>query len=157
MAFGLVLTMISGARELLTPGAWDKVGATYKLNASRETLQQMKARENEMKSQRYARMELLKTALWDYATAHGGAFPPDDRDPAIPALAWESADPSRARCAYIPGRKADVGSDVIVHEPANIFDSVMTLTSDGGIRAVSRSQLKTMLQSASASAAPATP
>src|SRR5262245_47532465 len=29
--FVLVLTMISGARELLTPGAWDKVGFTYKL------------------------------------------------------------------------------------------------------------------------------
>jgi hypothetical protein len=29
--FVLVLTMISGARELLTPGAWEKNGATYKL------------------------------------------------------------------------------------------------------------------------------
>ncbi len=30
--FTLVLTMISGARELLTPGAWKRDGATYKLN-----------------------------------------------------------------------------------------------------------------------------
>jgi hypothetical protein len=30
--FVLVLTMISGARELMTPGAWEKQGATYKLN-----------------------------------------------------------------------------------------------------------------------------
>ncbi len=29
--FVLVLTMISGARELMTPGAWEKQGATYKL------------------------------------------------------------------------------------------------------------------------------
>jgi hypothetical protein len=29
--FVLVLSMISGARELMTPGAWEKVGATYKL------------------------------------------------------------------------------------------------------------------------------
>lgn len=29
--FLLVLTMISGARELMTPGAWEKQGATYKL------------------------------------------------------------------------------------------------------------------------------
>ena len=29
--FVLVLTMISGARELLTPGAWEKTGLTYQV------------------------------------------------------------------------------------------------------------------------------
>jgi hypothetical protein len=29
--FVIILTMISGARELMTPGAWEKHGATYKL------------------------------------------------------------------------------------------------------------------------------
>jgi hypothetical protein len=33
--FVIVLTMISGARELLTPGAWEKQGATYKLKEGR--------------------------------------------------------------------------------------------------------------------------
>ena len=31
LLFVVVLTMISGARELMTPGAWEKEGATYKL------------------------------------------------------------------------------------------------------------------------------
>ena len=31
LLFVLVLTMISGARELMTPGAWEKKGLTYKL------------------------------------------------------------------------------------------------------------------------------
>ena len=31
LLFLIVLTMISGTRELLTPGAWEKQGATYKL------------------------------------------------------------------------------------------------------------------------------
>ena len=31
LLFVLVLTMISGARELMTPGAWEKVGLTYRL------------------------------------------------------------------------------------------------------------------------------
>jgi len=34
LLFLLVLTMISGARELMTPGAWEKNGATYKLKES---------------------------------------------------------------------------------------------------------------------------
>src|SRR5436305_12587438 len=31
LLFTLVLTMISGARELMTPGAWEKQGFTYRL------------------------------------------------------------------------------------------------------------------------------
>ena len=34
-AFILILTMISGARELMTPGAWEKSGAIYKLNEAK--------------------------------------------------------------------------------------------------------------------------
>jgi hypothetical protein len=32
LLFMVVLTMISGGRELMTPGAWDRQGATYKLH-----------------------------------------------------------------------------------------------------------------------------
>lgn len=31
-AFNLVLTMIAGARELMTPGAWERHGVTYRLD-----------------------------------------------------------------------------------------------------------------------------
>lgn len=31
LLFIVVLAMISGARELMTPGAWEKQGATYRL------------------------------------------------------------------------------------------------------------------------------
>lgn len=33
LLFTIVLTMISGARELMTPGAWEQRGATYKLKS----------------------------------------------------------------------------------------------------------------------------
>lgn len=36
LLFILVLTMISGARELMTPGAWEKQGATYRLKIPAE-------------------------------------------------------------------------------------------------------------------------
>lgn len=35
LLFVVVLTMISGARELMTPGAWVKKGATYQLREGR--------------------------------------------------------------------------------------------------------------------------
>lgn len=31
LLFTIIMTMISGARELLTPGAWEHHGATYRL------------------------------------------------------------------------------------------------------------------------------
>jgi hypothetical protein len=34
LLFVIVLTMISGARELMTPGAWKKQGFTYELNTA---------------------------------------------------------------------------------------------------------------------------
>ena len=34
--FVIILTMISGARELMTPGAWKKEGITYKLSDSND-------------------------------------------------------------------------------------------------------------------------
>jgi hypothetical protein len=37
LLFVIVLTMISGARELMTPGAWAKNGSTYKLTSATET------------------------------------------------------------------------------------------------------------------------
>lgn len=33
LLFTLVLTMISGARELMTPGAWEKQGSLYRLKS----------------------------------------------------------------------------------------------------------------------------
>src|SRR5207249_2746330 len=62
LLFVLVLTMISGARELMTPGAWVKQGATYKL-ASHATTPDPERRQ---------KLEKLRVALWEYAGAHEG-------------------------------------------------------------------------------------
>jgi hypothetical protein len=155
MAFGLVLTMISGARELLTPGAWEKDGLTYRLATSRESRQQRQALEAEIQSQRHMRMHALKGALWEYAKAHDGSFPPNDRDPAIPSGFWETADPSRARFVYIAGRKAGVGSEVVAYEPTNVFPGPRVLLSDGIIRSGNDSEIQAARRAASALAAEA--
>lgn len=139
MLFLLVLTMISGARELMTPGAWEKNGATYKL-AQRDA-----GHRAPTDSQRREHLQRLKTALWAYAAAHGGAFPLGDADSAISPHAWETPDASRARYAYVPGRKANVGSELVAYEPT-VFDAPrLALTSDGQIRSMRDDDLHSML------------
>lgn len=139
MLFLLVLTMISGARELMTPGAWEKDEATYKLvkrDGKDRTITEPIRRE---------RLALLKAALWGYAAAHGGAFPADDQDPAIPTQVWETPDVSRARYEYLPGRKAGVGADPVAYEPTVFHAGRLVLMSDGEIRSMIDAEIEASL------------
>ncbi len=63
----VVLTMISGARELLTPGAWARVGVMYEI---REPERDPKPW---LDSARRESLERVRTALWKYAEEHGDA------------------------------------------------------------------------------------
>lgn len=151
LLFLLVLTMISGARELLTPGAWVKQGATYKLAANDGAAAPRFISDDE----RRGKLLALKTILWDYARSHDGAFPPDDRNPAIAAAAWETSDPSRAPYIYLPGRGAGVGSDVLAAEPPVFARPRLALRSDGRIEPIDERQLEAVLEAAAAAAAAA--
>jgi hypothetical protein len=67
LMFLLVLTMIAGARELMTPGAWDRRGVGYQLNSAELQAYQTARREH---------LAQLQAPLWRYAQEHNGQFPP---------------------------------------------------------------------------------
>lgn len=77
LLFIIVLTMISGARELMTPGAWKKQGFTYKLNEPAETTAANR------QSVHRQQLERLRTALWQFAALHNGRFPKAEEVSAI--------------------------------------------------------------------------
>lgn len=110
LMFVIVLTMISGARELMTPGAWRKQGWTYKLT---ETLPTM----TETNRERRAALEQLRLALWQYAATHEGLFPTGD-DPAIHPMLWQIPAQPGLRFTIIPDRKAEETGRLLVFEPA---------------------------------------
>lgn len=60
----VVLTMISGARELLTPGAWQKKGYGYKLEEQTAPA-----------IDRNTQALQLRDQLWKYAESNNGHFP----------------------------------------------------------------------------------
>ena len=95
----VILTMISGARELMTPGAWEKQGITYKLTNSEEA--------------RRAKLEELKELLWEHAAEHDGNYPGDRLDPAIDREAWRLPDRSGFYTIYPLG----TGGEILVSEP----------------------------------------
>ncbi len=118
----LVLTMISGARELLTPGAWRKQGATYRLNdAAGEPL-------------RRAAVESLRAALFDYAQKHGGQFPPHDFAPEIPERLWQAPNRDGTRFVYVAGLDAGAKTNLLACEPPELGEERFALFASGEIR-----------------------
>src|SRR5262249_22407560 len=64
-----VLAMIAGARELMTPGAWEKQGFTYRLTPGPP------GPDPDLLTTRRQHLERLRQALWHFAALHNGHFP----------------------------------------------------------------------------------
>jgi hypothetical protein len=152
LLFLLVLTMISGARELMTPGAWKKEGFTYKLKDEDDPA---KTVANEREAERRAALDRLRAALWTYARHHDGHFPANDSPPEIPDSVWRVPDPSAMKYIYIPGLIADQGTSLLLSEPAIFGTSRLALLTDGKI--VSMTESDPSASSAVTSPAPSLP
>lgn len=110
--FVVVLAMISGARELMTPGAWRKTGWTYQL--------QMSGAQSESAAEFMARrqaFEDLRMALWNFALSNDGILPASQNEPLIPADCWRL--PHRPLLNYVYRPTAILGdsSSLIAVEP----------------------------------------
>ncbi len=107
LLFVIVLTMISGARELMTPGAWKKQGWTYKLADGRPA---------DDSAARDRAFEELRFALWNHAATHAGRFP-SDTDPSIDHRLWEIPGWGGLRYLYVGGRSVEPAGRLLVFEP----------------------------------------
>jgi hypothetical protein len=135
LLFVLVLTMISGARELMTPGAWDKQGKTYRLAASTAASSEPGASRDQMRDHaRRQKLEELRVALWGYGDSHKGHFPPDRASSAIPADKWTVPHPSGMRYVYEAGQSAGRGSAPLAYEPELFGSRRFVLLTNGDIR-----------------------
>ena len=133
--FYVVLTMISGARELMTPGAWVRKGATYQL-ATPE-------RDGKMwlSSARQKALEQLCDSLWRYSKEHGGNLPLHRDTGEIEAELWAGVHPQQKPLAYVPGLKAGVGSQILAFEPDDYGATRYALLSDGTVIKLTASEL----------------
>jgi hypothetical protein len=129
LLFVLVLTMISGARELMTPGAWEKQGATYRLAGGPAP-----AAEEASEKERRGKLEQLRAALWVYARSHQGRFPADRSAPEIPAECWRLPGDSGLCFVYVGGRSAGQGALPLAYEPETDAPSRLVLLTNGEVR-----------------------
>jgi hypothetical protein len=146
----VVLTMIAGARELLTPGAWQKQGVLYKLAGSAEpkpSVGEAKAPQDPQDRRRQHLAELQK-ALWAYAATHGGKFPAQS-DPAIEVSLWETPGGGGMHYLYQSGKKAVNPADpleALAGEPEIYGSSRLVLTTGGQIVPMTSGELRRKLR-----------
>jgi hypothetical protein len=144
MLFVLVLTMISGARELMTPGAWKKDGLTYTLGDQKQPPEPPPAPTEE---DRKRKLTSLFGALATYAASHNNNFPPPN-DTAIAAHLWRVPGHSGMRYVYLPNRNTLDGGRVLACEPELFGEWRLVLFTNGDIRRMTSAELAPLLTEA---------
>jgi|SRR5215217_88007 len=125
----LVLSMIAGGRELMTPGAWEKKGVTYQVIPAPPP-----SDADLLVQARRQRLDELRVALWAHAAEHGGDFPQNDLGPELPATRWKVLGDSGLHFIYIGGQKADAPAAPLAYEPGLFGRERWVLFTDGDLR-----------------------
>ena len=136
LMFYVVLTMISGARELLTPGAWEKQGMGYR---NREGGAAELTKEGRRES-----MRELQEAIWAYAKSHDGQAPPGPLVDGIEPKLWKFA--GGGLYCLMPGIRPGGGREVLVYEPSTAGGRRFVLLADGSIEDRAEGTLKRDLE-----------
>lgn len=149
LLFVLVLTMISGARELLTPGAWEKVGATYKLSdpPTVETDEVPYHRSSPSADQRRESLERLRFGLQVYSWSHKGQLPPHNSGKDIAPDLWVLPTTDGVKYEYVTGLIFEVGDKPLAFEPPIFDGNPWVLFSSGKIKTVPIDELTKLLTS----------
>lgn len=130
LMFVLVLTMISGARELMTPGAWKKDGVTYKLNETPKTNPPADSNDHERRLQ----LSLLWTYLAKHAQNNDGQFPSRIAMPDIPKEAGQIPHPSKMTYIYHGGTMSFDHPMPLAFEPELFGAKRLVLFTNGSIQ-----------------------
>ncbi len=133
LLFVVVLTMISGARELMTPGAWRKQGWTYTLAEAPPARDSGGARQRAL--------EQLRFALWQYAALHQGQFPPEG-ERSIDASLWDIPGWPGQRFQYVSGRTCNELGQLLVFEPELDGDQRQVLLTNGVLGTMRSAELE---------------
>lgn len=147
LLFVVVLTMISGARELMTPGAWERTEQTYRLRDQErpESTPASAGLVDARLSDRREKLERLGIALARHAALHEGRFPAAVAD-VEPLELWQIPQAHGEQYGYLPGRSVSDGKRLIAYEPDSFDDHSLVLHADVSVSSVSAVELRRMLQ-----------
>jgi hypothetical protein len=136
LGMSLVLSMISGARELFTPGAWQRNGITYKIAPTASDKEQLLY-------VRKKKLRHLQKALWLYADGNGQQLPVNTYSSTVAPELWRTVHPTGARYEYRAGDHTLGGPPrVLAFEPQVYEAERWVLYTDGRIELHARAKLE---------------
>lgn len=138
LLFVIVLTMISGARELMTPGAWEKQGLTYRIARERPPA----VTTSVTRSGRKAHLERLGTVLMHFAATHDGQFPTESELEFMATDDWQLPNQPGLRFQYISGVSASEPERILAFEPLLNATAQYALFADGHVALLAAGQLE---------------
>lgn len=138
LLFVIVLTMISGARELMTPGAWIKKGNTYSLNQEAATAPEdsSSAVDEATNARRQMNLELMWEILKEDGILKQEPFPEEGEQLPIPQRMWEVPETHGLKYVYVPALADDNGSRVLLAEPEFFENGRYVLWAEGQIELI---------------------
>ncbi|WP_339741890.1 hypothetical protein [uncultured Rubinisphaera sp.] len=147
----VVLTMISGARELMTPGAWQKNGLTYQVgqtetgNNTEITLADYKL---EIMSQRELKITELKNQLLIYSARHDGQYPASKDESWFVESLWQLPETLGGTYILRSGHQFSNAPIPLVIEP-EIDGSQWAILANGSVQNFKPDALKELLDATS--------
>ncbi|MCA9014481.1 MAG: hypothetical protein KDA77_04035 [Planctomycetaceae bacterium] len=146
LMFLFVLTMISGARELLTPGAWEKNGRTYQLKTAEDTDPGQNSSPGNLLKERRQKMGELRSALLMHVATHDGKFPKKAEEAVFADEFWIQPGDLQVKYGYVNGTKKVEPAEPLAFEQA-IYgdDQQLVLFTDGAIKVLSLKEAQEVL------------
>jgi hypothetical protein len=135
LLFLLILTMISGARELLTPGAWERQGSNHRLAAPGDSATQLVDPEagTPGRAERQSKLKDLRTLLWAAAMANGRRLPATREGAGLPEDAWQQPGRIRVQYGYRGGELGDAARIIAFENQVYGDDARFVLRGDGAV------------------------
>jgi hypothetical protein len=148
ITLAVVLTMIAGSRELLTPGAWEKQDRLYKVAAQKAESTDTKEAPSKPSplDARKAQLRRLYVSLSEYALNHGDKFPERDAARQIEQSLWEVPGTSGMRYLYVGGLPSKDTVRILAYEPEFFKGWRLVLTTNGVIALMRTEDVRGQLQ-----------
>lgn len=138
LMFVLVLTMISGTRELLTPKAWEKTGTTYRLKGDESAASHP---HDATAEERREHLQELGRELLAFAAGHEGRFPTSEETAEIATEFWQLPNRPASFYRYIDGLAVRDRERIVAFEPAMFGDDVFALSAEAKVIRLSSDEL----------------
>jgi hypothetical protein len=145
LILAVVLTMIAGSRELLTPGAWEKDGRLYKV-ASSNGKPAESPEISPVPTESREQLDQMFAALSDYAAKHEGKFPEKDTIIKMDQALWETPGANGLKYLYVSGLSSTDSDKILVYEPEFSSNSRLVLMTDGKVRSMNSAEIRQKLQ-----------